>query len=213
MNLANRSANRFVLQPQHGANSPSGSPRVRSASHANRGAPNVPKELRFPAILSHREIDPSILVEIAQCRAALLPVYFHAAFLAGHWLEIPTAVSSQPKPASRVVSRSLRLHVEKILAEKNVLIAIAIGVTRAHGKRRRQLRLDRQRIGSQSDRLDSGTTSNPMCWLQRTASLSRQPRRFPPHRRSRTRDATRTVPARTARPPRQHRAPPTAQLF
>src|SRR5205814_4993447 len=57
------------------------------------------------------------------------------------------AIAFQQQTAPGITSRSLRLGSKKVLAEKNILSAVAIEIAHDNGKGRSKLRLDGQRDG------------------------------------------------------------------
>src|SRR5207247_3149782 len=73
-------------------------------------------------------------------------VEHETAFLARHGLETAPAIATQPETAATVIARRLGLHVEKILAQKQVFLTIPIEVTHADAESRRHLRFHRQRL-------------------------------------------------------------------
>src|SRR5207249_5970844 len=57
------------------------------------------------------------------------------------------AVAAKQETAPGIVARNVGLQGEKVLAEENVFVAVAVEVGDANGKGRRHLRFDRQWAG------------------------------------------------------------------
>src|SRR2546427_563077 len=72
------------------------------------------------------------------------PIHLPPAFLPGDRLESSFPIPPQPQPPPRVIAPSLRVHRKKVLAQKQVFVAIPIQVAHTHSIGRRQLRFQRQ---------------------------------------------------------------------
>ncbi len=139
--------------------------------HAQSGpCARVSIEPGFGAILRHHQIDASVVIEIAKRGAALFAVNENAAFLSGDRLETAAAIAAQPQPASRVAPGSFGLAGEKILAQEQVLMAIAVQIAGTDGEGRGHLRFD-----GQGARLENTVDSSQFASTG-TAAAKRSPR-------------------------------------
>src|SRR6185503_17862947 len=107
-------------------------------------SPDILEELRFAIVLRNNEIEFPVGVEIRNGGGALLAIYFDASFVAIHCLERPATISFQPQSPARIVARCLRIDVEKVLAQEQVFIAVAVYVTDADTKGGSKLRFGGQ---------------------------------------------------------------------
>jgi hypothetical protein len=137
----------FEGQPNCGADSTRIARRAFQ-SHTQTGpAFDVLKQTRGGAILSDHQIDSAIFVKVTRGRAALLTVEHDSGEMPGHGFESAAAKPAQPKPATRIQAREFRSQREKILAQEDVLLAVAIEIRHRDRKHRRPLRLGGQRHG------------------------------------------------------------------
>src|SRR6185503_17970041 len=98
----------------------------------SRLSSRISKQSCFRSILCHDQIGSPVLVIIRRRRAALFAVDQDPALLSGHHTKAAISVAFQEQTTTRVISRSLRLRGEKVLAQKNVLVAIAIEIRDAN---------------------------------------------------------------------------------
>jgi hypothetical protein len=106
----------------------------------------VPKQLCRRTILGDHQIRPPILVKVCDRSATLLAINFDAGLLAGHGLQPSRSITAQQQPAACVIARDFRLIGKKILAQKNVLMAVAIEISDADAERRSKLSLRGQKL-------------------------------------------------------------------
>src|SRR5258705_12531801 len=91
------------------------------------------------------------MVKFSQSRASLFAINFDAGEASVHRVEGPMSAAAQPQPASAVISGNCFLTcifgngTKKILADKQILDAIAVEITDVNGKHRRKLCFARQR--------------------------------------------------------------------
>src|SRR5690242_1155317 len=79
-------------------------------------AGNVLEEFCRRTVLSHGQVGPAIVVEVADRRAALLAIHAQAGILARHCLEFPPPHSAQEQASPSIEARQFGRGVEKVLA-------------------------------------------------------------------------------------------------
>src|SRR5262249_49109025 len=118
--------------------------RTFEANAQARLACHVPIKLGGLSVLRDCQIDPAILVEVTQCRAALFPVNSHSRDLSGHGGKSSSAIASEPQTSAGAERFGLWWGFEEVLSKKEVFVPVAVDVGNTQAKHRRELRLRRQ---------------------------------------------------------------------
>src|SRR5437867_11083699 len=93
-------------------------------------------ELGRASILPDSEVESSVVVVVTKRHAPTLTIDFQPALISGNRDEVPASVAFQPESASGVVTGRRGRNAEEVLADENVLVAIAIQIADGNAENR-----------------------------------------------------------------------------
>src|SRR6266568_3041572 len=97
------------------------------------------------SILPDCEVEPPVMIVVAQRRASAFPVDCEAAVLGRNRDESTASVAFQPESTSGIAAGGIRRDRKEILADKNVFVAIAVQIPDGDPEQGRQLSFRWQR--------------------------------------------------------------------
>src|SRR3989442_11299915 len=110
----------------------------------------VAVKFRRSSVLRDDQVHATVSIVVRNGRSASLTIDGHTSLLARHGRETALTISEQHQPAPRVEPRRSGLDGKEVLAEKKVLITVAIKVGHRNAERRRELSLGRKRDGDEA---------------------------------------------------------------
>jgi hypothetical protein len=93
-----------------------------------RQATDIAKQSDPAPILPNHQVHAAILIIIAKSTSSLLAVKLDAALLRRDGRQAAPSIPAQPQATPRIQPRRFRIHAKEVLAEKGILVSIAIDV-------------------------------------------------------------------------------------
>src|SRR5260221_7562150 len=109
MDFARRSEAWPELEPHHRTHANRIAGWTYQAHAQSRFGGDILKQTGGRAVLRHDQVNPSVLIKISQCRAALLAEHFDARLLTRHCPQLSRSVALQPQAEAGVQAWRLRL--------------------------------------------------------------------------------------------------------